>query len=86
MGVRPGASTRKVPSELGRSELLHLPSSSREDTCQMRLLHEQAKIHATFDEPHLVSQAGLVPVMALAQQTSLDSLVAVQFGSAGRAG
>lgn len=52
----------------------------------MRLLHEQAKIHATFDEPHLVSQAGLVPVMVLAQQTSLDSLVAVQFGSVGRAG
>jgi len=31
----------------------------------VRLLHELAKIHATFDDPRLVSQAGLVPVMAL---------------------
>lgn len=42
----------------------------------MRLLHELAKIHATFDDPHLVSQAGLVPVMALAQRAGLGSLVA----------
>jgi hypothetical protein len=35
----------------------------------VRLLHELAKISATFDDPHLVSQAGLVPVMALAQRT-----------------
>jgi hypothetical protein len=56
--------------------LLKLPSSSREDTSQVRLLHELAKIHATFDDPHLVSQAGLVPVMALAQRAGLDDLVA----------
>ena len=42
----------------------------------MRLLHGLAKIHATFDDPHLVSQAGLVPVMALAQRAGLNSLVA----------
>ena len=30
----------------------------------MRLLHSLAKIHATFDDPNLVSRAGLVPVMA----------------------
>ena len=40
----------------------------------MRLLHELAKTGATFDDPHLVSQAGLVPVMALAQQAGLDEL------------
>ena len=40
----------------------------------MRLLHELAKIHATFDDPHLVSQAGLVPVMALAQRAGLGEL------------
>ena len=34
----------------------------------MRLLHELAKIHARFDDPNLVSHAGLVPVMALAQR------------------
>jgi hypothetical protein len=34
----------------------------------VRLLHELAKIHASFDDPNLVSRAGLVPVMALAQR------------------
>ena len=29
------------------------------------------KIHATFDDPHLVSHAGLIPVMALAQRAGL---------------
>ena len=42
----------------------------------MRLLHELAKIHATFDDRHLVSQAGLVPVMALAQRAGLEDLAA----------
>jgi hypothetical protein len=40
------------------------------------LLHELAKIHATFDDPHLVSRAGLVPVMALAQRAGLGELAA----------
>ena len=40
------------------------------------MLRELAKISATFDDPHLVSQAGLVPVMALAQRAGLDDLVA----------
>ena len=40
----------------------------------MRLLHDLAKIHATFDDPNLVSRAGLVPVMALAQRAGLDEL------------
>jgi hypothetical protein len=42
----------------------------------MRLLHELAKIHATFDDPHLVSQAGLVPVMGFAQRAGLGDLAA----------
>jgi hypothetical protein len=40
----------------------------------VRLLHELAKISASFDDPHLVSQAGLVPVMALAQEAGLAGL------------
>jgi hypothetical protein len=40
----------------------------------VRLLHGLAKIHATFDDPHLVSHAGLVPVMALAQRAGLGDL------------
>jgi hypothetical protein len=42
----------------------------------VRLLHSLAKIHAMFDDPHLVSRVGLVPVMALAQRSALDGLVA----------
>jgi hypothetical protein len=40
----------------------------------VRLLHGLAKIHATFDDPNLVSRAGLVPVMALAQRAGLGDL------------
>jgi hypothetical protein len=43
----------------------------------VRLLHGLAKIHATFDDPNLVSRAGLVPVMALAQRVDLAGLAAV---------
>ena len=42
----------------------------------MRLVHDPAKTHATFDDPNLVSRAGLVPVMALAQRAGLPDLVA----------
>jgi len=42
----------------------------------VRLLHDLAKTHATFDDPNLVSRAGLVPVMALAQRAGLPDLVA----------
>jgi len=40
----------------------------------VRLLHELTKIHVTFDDPHLVSRAGLVPVMALAERAGLGDL------------
>src|SRR6266480_7941046 len=66
---------RKVPPELGRWELLTLPDPGGEDTSQVRLLHDLAKINATFDDPRLVSRAGLVPVMALAQRGGLGDLV-----------
>jgi len=42
----------------------------------VRLLHELPKISAMFDDPHLVSQAGLIPVMALAQRAGLEDLAA----------
>ena len=44
----------------------------------MRLLHGLAKIHAAFDDPNLVSRAGLVPVMALAQRADLAELAGEQ--------
>jgi len=42
----------------------------------VRLLHGLAKMHASFDDPNLVSRAGLVPVMALAVRAGLGELVA----------
>jgi hypothetical protein len=44
----------------------------------VRLLHSLARTHASFDDPHLVSRAGLVPVVALAQRAGLPGLVAEQ--------
>jgi Transposase DDE domain group 1 len=52
----------------------------------VRLLHDLAKIHATFDDPHLVSRAGLVPVMALAQRAGLAGLVEDHVRAGGRCG
>jgi hypothetical protein len=42
----------------------------------MRLLHVLVRTHGSFDDPNLVSRAGLVPVMALAQRAGLADLVA----------
>ena len=42
----------------------------------MRLFHSLAKTHASFDDPNLVSHAGLVPVMALAERAGLADLAA----------
>jgi hypothetical protein len=41
----------------------------------MRLLHAAGKTHAAFDDPNLVSPAGLVPVMRLAERCGLADLV-----------
>src|ERR1700722_6280457 len=67
---------RKVSSGLGERELRSYPVPGGEDTPQGRLPHDVAKIDAGFDDPDLVSQAGLVPVMALAQRAGLGDLVA----------
>jgi hypothetical protein len=42
----------------------------------VRLFHSLAKTHASFDDPNLVSHAGLVPVMALAERAGLADLAA----------
>ena len=41
----------------------------------MRLLHDLARTHASFDDPNLVSHGGPVPVMALAQRAGLADLI-----------
>ena len=52
----------------------------------MRLLHALAKTIASFDDPHLVSHAGLVPVMALAERAGLGELVAEHVRPGGECG
>ena len=52
----------------------------------MRLLHSRAKTRASFDDPNLVSQAGLVPVMALAERAGLADLVAEHVRPGGECG
>jgi hypothetical protein len=41
----------------------------------MRLLHAASKVSAVFDEANLVSRAGLVPAVRLAQNVGLEALV-----------
>jgi hypothetical protein len=49
-------------------------------------LHSLAKTRASFDDPNLVSQAGLVPVMALAERAGLADLVAEHVRPGGECG
>jgi hypothetical protein len=52
----------------------------------VRLSHDPIKTHASFDDPNLVSRAGLVPVMALAERAGLPGLVRRQVKIAARTG
>jgi CubicO group peptidase (beta-lactamase class C family) len=52
----------------------------------MRLLHTAAKTHARFDDPNLVSHAGLVPAVRLAQNVGLEDLVAEHVRVAAKVG
>jgi hypothetical protein len=54
--------------------------------CGMRLLHSARDTSAQFDDPNLVSCAGLVPVMRLAQDCGLAELVAEHLAVAGTLG
>ena len=53
---------------------------------QVRLLHSLARTRASFDDPNLVSHAGLVPVMALAERAGLADLVAEHVRPGGECG
>jgi hypothetical protein len=52
----------------------------------VRLLHGLARTQASFDDPNLVSHAGLVPVMALAERAGLPELVAEHVRPGGECG
>jgi hypothetical protein len=50
------------------------------------LSHDPAKTHASFDDPNLVSRAGLIPVMALAGRCGLADLAGEHVKIASRTG
>ena len=52
----------------------------------MQFSHDPARTHASFDDPNLVSRAGLVPVMALAARCGLADLVGEHVTIASRTG
>jgi hypothetical protein len=52
----------------------------------VQLLHALGRTHASFDDPDLVSRAGLVPVMALAQRAGLARLAAAYVRPGGPCG
>jgi hypothetical protein len=52
----------------------------------MRLSHDPMKISASFDDPNLVSRAGLVPVMSLAERAGLHALARRHVRIAARTG
>ena len=52
----------------------------------MRLSHDPARTHASFDDPNLVSRAGLVPLMALAGRCGLADLAGEHVKIASRTG
>jgi hypothetical protein len=52
----------------------------------MQLLHTAAKTNAAFDDPNLVSHAGLVPAVRLAENVGLEDLVAEHVQVAAKVG
>jgi hypothetical protein len=52
----------------------------------VRLLHSLARTRASFDDPNLVSHAGLVPVMALAERAGLPDLAGEHVRPGGECG
>ena len=52
----------------------------------MGLSHDPKKMHASFDDPDLVSRAGPVPVIALAEKAGLADLVSEHVSVGGPCG
>jgi hypothetical protein len=48
----------------------------QQGTSEMQVSHTPAAVSAAFDDPNLIAQAGLVPVMRLAERCGLSRLVA----------
>jgi len=67
---------RKVPPELGEWVLRRTDQPNFREALSVRVSHRFTAGSARFDEDNLVSHAGLVPLLGLAQQTRLPEIIA----------
>src|ERR687897_2950986 len=67
---------RKVPPELGEWVLRRTDQPSSREALSVRVSHRFTAGSARFDEDNLVSDAGLVPLLGLAEQTGLPEIIA----------
>src|SRR3954447_26543211 len=67
---------RKVPPELGEWVLRRTDQPGSREALSVRVSHRFAAGSARFDEDNLVSDAGLVPLLGLAEQTRLPEIIA----------
>ena len=67
---------RKVPSELGEWVLRRTDQPGSRKALSVRVSHRFTAGSARFDEDNLVSAAGLVPLLELAEQTRLPQIIA----------
>src|SRR4051795_2200118 len=67
---------RKVPPELGEWVLRRTDQPGSREALSVRVSHRFTAGSARFDEDNLVSDAGLVPLLGLAEQTRLPEIIA----------
>src|SRR5215207_9854814 len=67
---------RKVPPELGELVLRRTDQPGSREALSVRVSHRFTAGSARFDEDNLVSHAGLVPLLGLAEQTGLPEIIA----------
>src|SRR5919112_3724052 len=67
---------RKVPPELGGWVLRRTDQPGSREALSVRVSHRFTVGSARFDEDNLVSDAGLVPLLGLAEQTGLTEIIA----------
>src|SRR3954463_3670584 len=66
---------RKVPPELGEWVLRRTDQPVSREALSVRVSHRFTAGSARFDEDNLVSDAGLIPLLELAEQTRLSQII-----------
>src|SRR5664279_2385474 len=66
---------RKMPAVTGECGLSKSQSAQAQETLSVQLSHAWSQAAAMFDDANLVSFAGLVPVLALAERAGLSELI-----------